>query len=189
MQWLHLCAYKGPSYLCISCYIYCHLADSPINPQHGGEGRTERNNCCFYTQASKQQLACISRHIGPMFLPRWSTPGVYGPPKSRDKQPHQFHITVSFVQKCGLSPLFLSSLIMCNTFSVSVFALKWNLFFHILPLLEIILYFISFSGVILCIKPFCPLWALGIIERTEHLFNNYIEGIKILFTITLPSCL
>lgn len=134
MQCLHLTAYKGPSYLCISCYIYCHLADSPINPQRSGKGRTERNNGCFYTLASKQQLACISCHIGPMFLPRWSTPGVCGPPKSRDKQPHQFHIIVSFVQKCSLSPLFLF-LFMCDPFpvieeeKVSVLSSEMRLFF------------------------------------------------------------
>lgn len=81
MQWLHLSAYKGPCYLCISCYIYCHLADSPINPQRGGEGRTERNNGCFYTQASKQQLACISRHIGPMFLQKVEHSGGVQPTK------------------------------------------------------------------------------------------------------------
>lgn len=150
------------TYLWISRYIYCHLADSPINPQHSGEGRTERNNGCFYTLASKQQLACISCHIGPMFLPRWSTPGVCGPPKSRDEHPHQFHIIVLFVQKCSLSPLFLS-LFMCDPFSVleddteSVCIVFWNetFSFCVLPLLGIVLYFL-FNGVILCIKPFCP---------------------------------
>lgn len=144
MQRLHLSVYKRPSYLCISCYIYCHLADSPINPQRSGEGRTERNNGCFYTQASKQQLACISRHISPMFLPRWSTPGVCGPPKSRDKQRHQFHITVSFVQKCSLSPVFLS-LFMCDPSSgiknQKVPVLKQDLSFCLVPLLGVILYF------------------------------------------------
>lgn len=104
MQWLHLNAHKRPSYLCISCYICCHLADSPINPRRSGEGRTERNNGCFYTQASKQQLACISRHIGPMFLLRWSTPGFAAHPKRGTNSCHQFHIIVSFVQKCSLSP-------------------------------------------------------------------------------------
>lgn len=71
-----------PSCLCISCYISCHLAHGTFNPQLSAEGRTERNNGCFYTLASKWQLACISRHIGSVLIQGWRAQGTCTPPRS-----------------------------------------------------------------------------------------------------------
>lgn len=163
---VYVSAYKGPSYLCISCYIYCHLADSPINPQCSGEERTERNNGCFYTKASKQQLACISRHTGPMFLPRWSMPGVCGPPRSRDKQPPSIsHYSVICPE---MQPLLLS-LFMFDPFSVieeekvSVLSSETRSFFLCTAIIRdyFLFHFVQWGH--LCIKPFCPFRALCII--------------------------
>lgn len=70
-----------PSCLCISCYISCHLAHGTFNPQLSAEGRTERNNGCFYTLASKRQLACISRHIGSVLIRGWRALGTCTPPR------------------------------------------------------------------------------------------------------------
>lgn len=70
-----------PSCLCISCYISCHLAHGTFNPQLSAEGRMERNNGCFYTLASKRQLACISRHIGSVLIRGWRALGTCTPPR------------------------------------------------------------------------------------------------------------
>lgn len=71
-----------PSCLCISCYISCHLAHGTFNPQLSAERRTERNNGCFYTLASKWQLACISRHIGTVLIWGWRARWTCTPPRS-----------------------------------------------------------------------------------------------------------
>lgn len=63
----------------LSLYFMLHFLSS--GTRHSAEGRTERNNGCFYTIASKRQLACISRHIGSVLMRGWRALGTCTPPR------------------------------------------------------------------------------------------------------------